>query len=364
MFGQSELKQKQTELEQKQTEQEGKTRQLEEQLETEAEKKIAALSERCQSLEKRVNYLEECLSSYENALINLRNNNARLDLLEQNMERSFVKLKKLEKGGCAPAQDGAAGTQTESSPRSECSAPAEQRKAGEQTASCAPAAETYSAIDYFDFENHFRGSREVIKERQRQYLDYFSGCKNVIDIGCGRGEFLELLKENHIGATGVDTYDEFVEYCKEHEFSAVCDDGAHYLKSIESTDGIFVGQVVEHLKDYQIIDLCSTAFEKMESGSYLVIETPNPTSLAIYTHAFYVDPSHVKPVHPLTMEYFLQKAGFKDIKIVYTENSKINQDIPALCGESIENLDAFNDAMKLVSSTLFGSQDYAIIARK
>ena len=162
----------------------------------------------------------------------------------------------------------------------------------------------------------------------------------------------------------MDTYDEFVEYCKERKLSAVCDDGAHYLKSIESTDGIFVGQVVEHLKDYQIIDLCSTAFEKMESGSYLVIETPNPTSLAIYTHAFYVDPSHVKPVHPLTMEYFLQKAGFKDIKIIYTDTSKINRNIPALRGEGIENLDEFNDVMSDVSSTLFGSQDYAIIARK
>lgn len=355
MFGQSELKQKQTELEQKQTEQEGKTRQLEEQLETEAEKKIAALSERCQSLEKRVNCLEECLSSYENALINLRNNNARLDLLEQNMERSFVKLKKLEKGGCAPAQDGA---------QSESIVSVRQTENAVQASALAPSAETYSDIDYFDFENHFRGSREGIKERQRQYLDYFSECKNVVDIGCGRGEFLELLKENHIGATGVDTYDEFVEYCKERKLSAVCDDGGHYLKTIESTDGIFVGQVVEHLKEYQIIDLCNTAFEKMESGSYLVIETPNPTSLAIYTHAFYVDPSHVKPVHPLTMEYFLQKAGFKNIKIIYTDTSKINCHIPALRGEGIENLDEFNDVMSDVSSTLFGSQDYAIIARK
>ena len=148
--------------------------------------------------------------------------------------------------------------------------------------------EAYDAIDYFDFENHFRGSREVIKERQRQYLRYFSECKNVVDIGCGRGEFLELLKENNIGATGVDTYDEFVEYCRIHDLSAVCDDGSHYLKTIDSTDGIFVGQVVEHLKEFQIVDLCNTAFEKMQSGSYLIIETPNPTSLAIYTHAFYV----------------------------------------------------------------------------
>lgn len=342
MFGQSELRKMQIQ-------QEGKIKQLE-QTETETKAEIEALSERCRSLEKRVDYLEEYLSSYENALINIRNNNARLDLLEQNMERSLVKVKKLEKGVSYPVQTDESAAQTGGGAAAEVP--------------LVPTKEAYNAIDYFDFENHFRGSREVIKQRQKQYLSYFSECKNVIDIGCGRGEFLELLKENDIKATGVDTYDEFVEYCKERGLSAVCDDGSHYLKSVDSTDGIFIGQVVEHLKEYQIVDLCNTAFEKMKSGSYLIIETPNPTSLAIYTHAFYVDPSHVKPVHPLTMEYFLQKAGFKDIKIIYTENSRVEMDIPELHGAGIENLETFNEVMKQVSSMLFGSQDYAIIARK
>ncbi len=341
MFGQSELKQKQAD-------QEGKIRQLE-QTEADKIKRIEELSERCQSLEKRLDYLEECLSTYENALINIRNNNARLDLLEQNVERGLIKLKKFEKDGIHLAEGNKL-----SVPSEENACLKHPEKEGE----------AYDAIDYFDFENHFRGSREVIKERQRQYLRYFSECKNVVDIGCGRGEFLELLKENNIGATGVDTYDEFVEYCRIHDLSAVCDDGSHYLKTIDSTDGIFVGQVVEHLKEFQIVDLCNTAFEKMQSGSYLIIETPNPTSLAIYTHAFYVDPSHVKPVHPLTMEYFLQKAGFKDIQIVYTDSSRLDIDIPEIHGDGIENSDEFNRVMKIVSSTLFGSQDYAIIARK
>ena len=87
MFGQSELKQKQAD-------QEGKIRQLE-QTEADKIKRIEELSERCQSLEKRLDYLEECLSTYENALINIRNNNARLDLLEQNVERGLIKLKKI-----------------------------------------------------------------------------------------------------------------------------------------------------------------------------------------------------------------------------------------------------------------------------
>lgn len=310
--------------------------------------KLKECTEAYQKDESRIAYLEELLQTYESALINIRNNNAQIALLEQNMQRSIIKLKKLESSAINQTVTEIKGNSQEKTPVSAASV----------------SGDSYTSIDYFDFENHFRGSREIIKERQAQYLPYFTECKKVVDIGCGRGEFLELLKDNGIGAVGVDTYDEFAEYCKEKGLEAVCDDGSHYLKHAESTDGIFVGQVVEHLKVEQIVELCTTAYEKLEKGKYLIIETPNPTSLAIYTHAFYVDPSHVKPVHPLTMEYFLQKAGFSEIKIVYTQCSKLDIEIPQLHGENIENLEAFNQAMQTVSETLFGSQDYAIIAKK
>ena len=99
-------------------------------------------------------------------------------------------------------------------------------------------------------------------------------------------------------------------------------------------------------------------------GGYIIMETPNPMSLAIYTHAFYMDPSHNKPIHPLTMEYFMRKVGFKEVEILFTESSKYPADIPKLVGDHIENLEAFNQSMEEVSRTLFGSQDYAIIGRK
>ena len=103
------------------------------------------------------------------------------------------------------------------------------------------------------------------------------------------------------------------------------------------------------------------AYEKLTDGGCIVIETPNPTSLSIYTNAFYIDPSHVKPVHPLTMKYCLEKAGFKDIKIIYTESSRPQQTIPPLEIEGAEN---FNKAMKQTADMLYGSQDYAVIAVK
>lgn len=229
---------------------------------------------------------------------------------------------------------------------------------------CPQVEDEYSCIDYFDFENHFRGSRESIKEVQKQYVEYFVGRNNVLDLGCGRGEFLELLMENKIESVGVECYSEFAEYCKMKGLNVAEEDALTYLEKQEKVGGIFAGQLIEHLKVNQIVRLCELAYEKLEEGAYMVLETPNPMSLAIYTHAFYIDPSHNKPVHPLLMEYFMKKAGFKDIRILFTESSKYPVDIPELVGTGIENIEAFNRSMEEVSRTLFGSQDYAVIGRK
>lgn len=221
---------------------------------------------------------------------------------------------------------------------------------------------TYEGIDYFDFENHFRGSREHVKRVQDIYLPYFEGCKAVVDLGCGRGEFLELLKEHEIGAVGVDLYDEFTEYCVKKGLKATCMDAVRYLEEVNETDGIFASQLVEHLQTSQVIRLCRLAYEKLKEGSYMILETPNPTSLAIYANSFYIDPSHEKPVHPQTLKYFMQKAGFSDIQVIYTQNSTVGIQIPRIKTE--KNEEPFNAAMEQVQNTLFGSQDYALIARK
>ncbi len=222
--------------------------------------------------------------------------------------------------------------------------------------------DVYGGIDYFDFENYFRGSMETIGRNQLQYLKYYRGRKNVVDLGCGRGEFLSLLRENEIEAKGVDFYEEFAEMCRMNGLEVVCDDALHFLKCQEKVGGIFAGQLIEHLTTSQIVELCETAYEKLEEGASIVMETPNPTCLAIYTHAFYLDPSHQKPVHPLMMKYILEKAGFKSIEIIYTDTSKLPVSIPAIKG--IENADEFNEVMQLVSEALFGSQDYAIVGTK
>lgn len=225
--------------------------------------------------------------------------------------------------------------------------------------------ENYDEIDYFCFENYFRGCEDEIRKRQEVYLPYFQKCNNVVDLGCGRGEFLELLKENNINAQGIDFYEEFVTYGRNKGLKIEKGDAIEFLKNLSgSTDGIFAGQLVEHLSIRQINALCKNAFDKLEKGKYLIMETPNPMSLAIYTHAFYIDPSHQKPVHPFTLRYLAEKAGFSDVQILFLESSKLDESIPVLKSENIDNLDEFNAGIEKLSDYLYGCQDYAIIAKK
>lgn len=222
----------------------------------------------------------------------------------------------------------------------------------------------YLSIDYFDFENRFRGSREYVKNSQMIYVSYFVNRNHVVDLGCGRGEFVELLMEHKIGVKGVDLYAPYAEYCKMRHLPVEQGDAIHFLRQQDSVDGIFVGQVVEHISTKQIIELCMVAYEKLEDGCYLIMETPNPTSLAIYTEFFYVDPSHKKPVHPLTLQYIAEKQGFSDVQIIYTESSRVPYEIPRLSDKEEGREHEFDVAMQRVSNLLYGSQDYAVIARK
>ncbi len=224
--------------------------------------------------------------------------------------------------------------------------------------------DTYSLIDYFDFENHFRGSREVIKQRQEIYLPYFENKENVYDLGCGRGEFVELMVEHHIPVTGVDNYPHFVKYCESRGLPVVLDDALEFLSTAKETGGIFAAQLIEHLTFQQLQKLCVLSYEKLMPDSYLILETPNPRSLAIFTNAFYVDPSHNKPVNPLTIQYMLEKCGFRDVQILYTEESKMPYEIPKMVIDDNTTVEEFNKVMEVVSNMLFGSQDYAVIARK
>lgn len=227
-------------------------------------------------------------------------------------------------------------------------------------------ASPYEAINYSKFEQYFRGKKEEISINQSAYIPYFDGKKKVLELGCGRGEFLQLLKDNGIPAKGIDLYDDFVKECISEGLDVQQGDGIEYLKQISdnSVDGIFAAQLIEHLSVTQLTELCHNAYRKLQEGGIIVLETPNPTCLSMYTNAFYIDPSHVKPVHPKFLEYILREAGFEKIEVVYTESSKVGYRLPLLDMKEAENLNDFNNGINLLSDMIFGSQDYAIIATK
>lgn len=221
-------------------------------------------------------------------------------------------------------------------------------------------------IDYFDFENQFRGSRDVILENQKHYVEYYKQCERVLDLGSGRGEFLELLKQNDIPAIGIDLYEPFVEFCRMRGLEAKCDNAITYIKKQKaaSCDGIFAGQLIEHLPTVDLIELCMNAYRILSKDGILIMETPNPTCVSTYLNSFYLDPSHIKPVHPKTVEYFLRKAGFQNIEILFTEQSKVGYHFPLLEVEAQGNLEEYNNGVNFLSDIIFGSQDYAVIAKK
>ncbi len=223
---------------------------------------------------------------------------------------------------------------------------------------------TYSSIDYFKFQNQFRGTQNQIMERQKCYLPYFQGKKGkIFDLGCGRGEFLRLLKEENIPAFGVDMYPEYEINGELFDLDITTGDGIATLEEMqEPLGGIFCAQVIEHLGFKTVERLCQLAYEKLEDGACLILETPNPRSLSTYTNAFYLDPTHDKPVHPLLMEYLLKAIGFSDVQILWPDHSL--RQLPFIRSNSIENLWEVNNAIERVSGILFGSQDYAVVATK
>jgi 2-polyprenyl-3-methyl-5-hydroxy-6-metoxy-1,4-benzoquinol methylase len=166
-------------------------------------------------------------------------------------------------------------------------------------------------FDYFAFEQQFRGSRDEIKRRQAAYIEFFRGKQNVLDVGAGRGEFLELLAENGVPATGVDMSEDMVEYCHDRGLRVVCADALEHLAGLPdcSLDGVFTAQLVEHLEPSTIVRLIGLCAAKLKPGGTMVAETVNtgcPAALA----SFYLDPTHVRPVPWPLLRFIFEQASF------------------------------------------------------
>jgi O-antigen chain-terminating methyltransferase len=225
--------------------------------------------------------------------------------------------------------------------------------------------------NYFLFEERFRGSWEEIKKRQESFLPYFEGCTHVLDIGCGRGEFLEILREHRIFGIGVDVDADMVKSCLSRQLDVHQSDAITFLETIEdeSLDGIFMDQVVEHLEPAYLIRILALCYQKLKSGYYIVIETVNPLSFFSFVN-FYIDMTHKRPVHPETLQYILMAAGFREsVKEFFSPVSDENKlkKIPYAAGMGEDMriiIEIQNHNIEIQNSILFGYQDYAVIGKK
>ena len=218
-------------------------------------------------------------------------------------------------------------------------------------------------IDYVEFEKRFRGDPTAIAESQKRYLSLFPPAalpEKVVDIGCGRGEMLELLAAEGHDVLGVDVDADMVAVCHEKGLPAVVDDGVHFLSRAPdaSLKGVFCAQVVEHLLTVELENLVRQAWRALRLDGVLIVETVNPRSSYAIGNHYYADTSHVRPVHPETMRFICEQVGFSRVEL--EERSphpalSLRDDLPeGPVGEAVQSL----------LENVFGYQDYVIVANK
>ncbi len=223
------------------------------------------------------------------------------------------------------------------------------------------------ALDYFAFEALLRGSTEEIAERQAAYLPLLEGIDNVLDIGCGRGELLELLTASGRRARGIDLDADMVAKCVERGLDVQHGDGVAYLSTLPVADlgGIVALQVVEHLRPATLIAFLAECHRTIRPGGLLLLETINPVSLSALRN-YFADLTHAQPLIPETLAFLAESAGFHEVRI------DLRSPLPEIArlrhipyGKSItEATQAESDRnVDLINAALFGPQDFSLVAR-
>ncbi len=221
---------------------------------------------------------------------------------------------------------------------------------------------------YVAFENRFRGTVDEIRERLASYLPLFDGCAPVVDLGCGRGEFLELLGARGIAARGVESNAHVAQACRERGLDVATGDLLAYLRAIPdgSVGGVFAAQVAEHLPPAILQATLREAHRCLRRDGMLVLETVNPRSVVALLESYNRDLTHEKPLHPDTLSFLAAAAGFTDVRVEMkspVEASSLLRPVPS---EGLPPLaaDVMNENVRRLNGLLYGPQDYALVARR
>jgi SAM-dependent methyltransferase len=224
---------------------------------------------------------------------------------------------------------------------------------------------------YSAFEEQFRGSREEVARRLAVYLPILeqAGVREahspVLDLGCGRGEWLELLGQHEYPAKGVDLNEEFVVRARQLGIDVVRAEAVSYLGA--QPEGSYAAvtsfHLVEHLPAGQLVELLGQIHRVLRPGGIVILETPNPENHMVGVCDFYLDPTHVAPLPPPLVKFLVEQAGFATVRV-----ARVNADVLGApldrVPDDAPHASQVNAAIFLLNQIVFSAPDYAIIAQK
>ncbi len=229
---------------------------------------------------------------------------------------------------------------------------------------------------YVGFEDRFRGSQREIRGRLEDYLPIFQSASDVLDIGCGRGELLELLQQHGVHARGVDANDAMVQLCQARGLDVQRGDALAFLESQNagSLGGLVAIQVVEHFEPAYLLRFLEVAHHKLRADAPLVLETINPACWMAYFECYLRDVTHRQALHPDTLKYLVQTSGFSDVDVQYRAPvgagdrldrvSNASATSAAEAAHLTDLVSVVNAHADKLNSRLFSSMDYAVVARR
>lgn len=240
--------------------------------------------------------------------------------------------------------------------------------AASSSASSGATSPLHSSIDsykYVGFEDRYRGSQEDIRARLMTYLPLFEGAADVLDIGCGRGEFLDLLRERGVSGQGLDLNHEMVEVCLARGLDVHEGDALGYLQSLPdgALGGLLAAQVVEHLEPGYLMQMLDVAYHKLRPGSRIILETINPACWFAFFSSYIRDITHVRPLHPDTLSYLLTASGFQRVTVRYEAPYPAHEKLQPIAGDG-PTAEIFNANVEKLNGLMFTYLDYAAIGER
>jgi SAM-dependent methyltransferase len=233
------------------------------------------------------------------------------------------------------------------------------------------------SLTYVGFEDRFRGSQEEIRSRLADYVPLLASASDVVDLGCGRGELLDLLRQHGVRARGVDTNDGMVQLCRARGLDVEQGDALGFLErqADQTIGGLAAIQVVEHFDPAYLLRFLETAYHKMRAGAPLVLETINPACWMAFFETYIRDVTHRQPLHPETLRFLVQASGFTSVDVRFRSPVRDRDRLDRVAGADAASaagapaalaavIQAVNDHAEKLNARLFSSMDYAIIARR